>query len=282
MCIDALHDGIVRVPSTKSGKKFSYAEAAKSAATFVILSKEGKHLAKKYFTLLQEACDKEIIGSLQKGEDPPSIEKWTYSTTMATISFQDKEFYEKLSEVVNDNGFCLEEYSEFLNKRRPTTILSGLIKEPTAKQPREILELLITHQTKVKQIPGLVEFYSEHVTAAGNKILRIRVDDEAFERFKQVNCELQLAAAGKVLFQEAKSASSKTQTPKSEQITKRLSELQAKIEEDKAQIAKLEQERDEAAMAESAIAMTANDDAGQNATGGGTSGTGSNSEVMQQ
>ena len=119
---------------------------------------------------------------------------------------------------------------------KPKKVLSGLLRNPLSMRSKEELERFIKLEVKSKKIPGTIEYFNETVTQQNNKILRIRVDEEAMTYLNSTGNTLSFAAYGKVLFSDAQK--------KTLSHDEKLSELEQKIETGKKMIAELERERE--------------------------------------
>ena len=244
---DHMPSGLTPPAKRPSTQKFSYAEAAAGAVTMVILTKENHHISKQNFQTIQEAVETEWFRILDEGAVPFHVEKWSYTLSLATVSFLDQEAHDKVVGLVKSKGFNCMRREELEAMRKPTKILSGLLSGPVAKRTRQELERLLKFGQDKYNIHGRMEYYTAiEIPRSGNKLLRIKVDSDAEEGMKELNYELPLGASGKVRFEDE--SANKKLTPENKR--RKLEELEAKISEEKSKIEELVKQRIELDKAE--------------------------------
>ena len=153
---------------------------------------------------------------------------------MAIISFEREVHAKKVCDFIEKLGYRCVERALFEAMKRPTKFISGLLTGAIASRSKEELERVVKLETKRLAIPGLVDVMSTHdITTSGNKILKLRVDNEAYEALEKVQFDLHLASSGKVRFNDP------TKTKKVDNNAK-LQDLQQRIAEDKKKILEME------------------------------------------
>ena len=225
------------VSNTTSKPKFTYAKAASHALGIVIRNQDGSHITRSDYIKLQDKATASWMEHEQNtGESLFTVETWDYTTTYASVHVADEASAGKLEQVINRSGFLAVPKTEYLANLKPKKVLSGLLRNPLSTRSKEELERFIKLEVKSKKIPGTVEYFNETMTQQNNKILRIRVDEEAMTYLNSNGNTLSFAAYGKVLFSDAQK--------KKLSHDEKLSELEKKIETGKKMIAELERERE--------------------------------------
>ena len=143
------------------------------------------------------------MAALAKNEWVPDYESWHYSLAFAKVSLADSKSAEEVRKCISNMGYVVKEITELLSERRPSMVLSGLLKGATADCSKEDLSVIMKSAAAKNSIAGRIEVTECLKTKNGNAILRIRVDDIALKRIRELNMELRLATAGKVRFSEA-------------------------------------------------------------------------------
>lgn len=230
--------GTAKVLNTKPvTDKFAYATAAKESLGLVIRNQDGSHITRVDFYKLQEAATAcWLEHEKNTGDSLFTVETWEYTSTYANALVLDSTSAKKLAEVIERGGFKVVDREEHLSTLKPKKVMSGLLRNPLSTRPKEELERYIKLDVKAKKIPGTVEYFGETMTKQNNKILRIRVDEEAAEFLNQTGNTLSFAAFGKVLFADL---NKKKLSP-----TDKLVELAKRIETGKKMIAELERQQE--------------------------------------
>jgi hypothetical protein len=231
-------------------QRFSYAEAAQDAVKVVIVNCDESHITRKCFEEIQADLNKRFIDSLKKNDWVPEVDRWNYSTTYATMEFADDQSRNAVSQSVTDAGYKVMDLCELREKRQPSKVLSGLIHGVTAKISEEDLAVIIKSQAQKLKIVGRFEVMDSFVTKNENKILRIRVDQQAMEGFDQVGRVLRIAMAGRVLFTDAvREDMTLTNKPAEENVIDTLQKdmqvLESKLLAEKARLATLRTKQSE-------------------------------------
>ena len=106
---------------------------------------------------------------------------------------------------------------------------------PAAKRTRSELECLLKYECHRVKIPGRCEYYSEiPVHRSGNKLLKVKVDDDAMERLRELDFQVRVGASGMVKFQdkrEAKQVNKQTRANRLQECNNELEELRKKLVE---------------------------------------------------
>jgi hypothetical protein len=233
-------------PTSKNPKteRFSFAEMAAGAQVAALVREDKSHVTRQVFEEVQEGLNKMFVLSAKQNEYIPDVERWTYSTTYATVAVSDDKSWKTLRSLVFKMGFLLIPQEELIESRAPTRIYSGLIKGPTAKLSEDDLGELVKRQALTNGIKGRFEVINTvAITSSGNKILRLRVDDRAREGFERVKCELRLAMAGRIRFTDVKSVNTleNKRSKGKASAEQRLGELELEIAKQRAVIAELEE-----------------------------------------
>ena len=213
-------------PPAKTARNFSYAKATAGAIEMVALNCEGGHVSKKDFDELEKLVAKLWSDQFEKGEDTVAVDKWTYTTKMATIFVADSRSVKQVVNEADKLGIALRSRAEVEAERRPTVILTGLITGQAAKCERPEIERFLKAEVKRVSIPGRLHYFQAYNTKGDNQLLKIIVDDEAEERLKELDYQLRMGASGLVKFQDERA--SKKVDQRSRKI--RLEQLQTEIE----------------------------------------------------
>jgi hypothetical protein len=241
--------GIGNGPTPKITKsRFTYAELAAGATEIAILSSDGTtHISKKDFETIQAKMNEEFFEALEKNEFVPSVERWSYSSTVAVASFVCEKTRIGFELLLKGMGFRTRNLKDLLAERRPTKVLSGLVTGPTASLPEDKFPVMLKQQVGVHGINGRIEILATHVTKSNNRIVRIRADDVALERLGQLNNCLTFAMSGKVKFSEVQGSSTKMRVnpekllQQHKDLVEEQAVLAAKITESQKTIESLEQ-----------------------------------------
>lgn len=233
-------------PAKKPNKRHSYAEAAKDSSELVIVTNDEGHISAKDFNKVNQAVEEAWLACLDKNTKPFHVEKWLYSNHYASVWVMDTESGKAVHEVVKSLGFNLIEKSQLLKVRKPPTILSGLLKGPAAKRDRDVLQRFLQFEKQRSHIPGRLDFYQAVDTPAGNKILRIVVDEDTMVRLAELDFELCIGASGRVKFADERA--NKTSSTQSRKV--KLAMLEKETKELKERLVKMTQERLELQKAE--------------------------------
>jgi hypothetical protein len=185
--------------------RFSYAEVAQDAVRMVIVNKtDESHITRKNFEEIQADMNRRFVDSLKKNEWVPEVDRWNYSSTYATMEFADDQSKAAVSQSVIEAGYKVVEMAVLREKRQPSKVLSGLIGGQTAKLSEEDLAVIVKSQVQKLGIVGRFEVMDSILTKNDNKILRIRVDEQAMEGFDRRGRVLRIAMAGRVLFADGR------------------------------------------------------------------------------
>ena len=181
------------------------------------------------------------MAALAKNEWVPDYESWHYSLAFAKVSLADSKSAEEVRKCISNMGYVVKEITELLSERRPSMVLSGLLKGATADCSKEDLSVIMKSAAAKNSIAGRIEVTECLKTKNGNAILRIRVDDIALERIRELNMELRLATAGKVRFSEANKTLIKSDAAR-EAATQRIKYLEEEIRKETDKITTLNME----------------------------------------
>ena len=230
---DPTHTGVTPPAKKPLRQKFSYAAIAAGVAEMVIVTQDRTHISNKDFQKLRDAVEDRFIAMLNEGVVPLAVDKWSYSSTMATISIADSASVKEVERIVEASQFLLATKEDIENERKPTTVLTGLVTGSAARRSKEELERFIKAEKARLAIPGRLDFNSTlPIAKSGNLLLRIRVDDEAKERLSEVNNQLRIGASGQVKFEDERKKVVVNQQTRQERIRdleKRIADEQEKI-----------------------------------------------------
>ena len=97
------------VDSEPPKPRFSYAETAKTALTYGIVTQEGCHITRKAFGEIQAKMLKLDMAALAKNEWVPDYESWHYSLTFAKVSLADSKSAEEVCKCISNMGYVVKE-----------------------------------------------------------------------------------------------------------------------------------------------------------------------------
>ena len=193
-------------PSNGSkAKKYSYAQAASGALRLVILRTGDNHITRDQFFALQDRVDKVWLEILDAGkEDPFVVDKWEYSTSMASVYAADGRSADAIAGIIKSMGLEFDLFDRLMERRRPSKIISGLVMGPAANRDREYYDRALKHEVEAKKIPGRLEVFSMDITTPRGRILKLRADDIALARLGELDNTIHIGSAGRILFTEVK------------------------------------------------------------------------------
>ena len=223
-------------------QKFSYASATSGATQLVVLTPEGNHCSKSYFEGIQGSVTKEWMDTLNKGDRPFVIDKWEYTTSFASIFTADADSTMKVVNHCTKMGVKIMTMEALQRSRRPTTILSGLLRGQAATQKRDFYERMLRYEAGTKGIEGRLEVFGDGiVTSGGNLILKIKADDIAMDRLRQIDCTIHMGPYGRVKFEPIKSKDlNKDNSAAKEALREKLKRLEEEIARGKAEMDAIE------------------------------------------
>ena len=225
---DSAQSGQTPPPKKPVYKKHSYASVSATAVEFAIVTKGEAHISRKEFENVRKAVDDEWFSQFMNGDPSFTVETWQYSSVLAMFSVPDDISVKQVTEIVNKSGLLAIPKAKLLEKRRPTTILTGLVTGPAAKRDKAVLSRVIEHQKTKHKIRGRLEIYDGFgVVKSGNLLLKLLADDVAMEDLQRIDFELHFGASGKVKFTDE--TADKKITPESRK--RRLKELEASLDE---------------------------------------------------
>ncbi|MEO0804544.1 MAG: hypothetical protein AAFY57_20100, partial [Cyanobacteria bacterium J06642_2] len=219
-----------QTPPAKSARGHSYAKAPPSAIEMIALNCEGGHVSKKDFVKLEELVDKLWDAQFEKDEDTVAVDKWNYTTKLASIFIADERSVEMVAKEAEKLDITLKSREAVEAERKPTVILSGLITGQAAKRERQEIERFLKAEVKRMAIPGRLHFFQSHTTKGGNLLLKIIVDDEAEERLKELDYQLRMGASGLVKFEDDRAGKKVDQRSRKIRLEQLLTEIQREKE----------------------------------------------------
>ena len=226
---------------TASTKKHCYAAAAAGALEVAIVTKDMGHISKRDFEKIRMLVEDAWLEQLEKGEEPFEVEQWLYTSQMATFSVPSERSGLPIERIIKEQGFSIISKMQLLEKRRPTTIITGLVTGSAASRERTILERLIKFEAERVGVIGRLEFYAAHlVQKSGNLLLKLIADDRAMACLKELDFELRIGASGRVKFTDERA---EKKTSAAEKKMAKVEELEKSIEEHKKMLKDMLQQR---------------------------------------
>ncbi len=127
-----------------------------------------------------------------------------------------------LWDVLSKQSVRLETYEQHKARIEATRSLSGFLRSPTAEMKLEDLKVLVTADLRSQKVGGIVTVCKVDPSSKGG-LLRLKVDQEAYEDLVNVGLEIHVGAHGRVQLNEH--GVDRTKELEEEDLQNRLSRL---------------------------------------------------------
>ena len=183
--------------------KTSYAWAAKGALEIVVVDGDHSHITRGKFYSIEKAALDKVIEALHAGAWLPTINTWSYSTAMATVSFNDDRSRRFVLDILASKGLVALSVEEWKELRQPTKIYSGVIRGATATLDLDTICLLLARDCRGKNIPGGVPVVNAVKTQTGDLILYVKLREDQIKALENNSGTLGVGVTT-VLFQDTR------------------------------------------------------------------------------
>ena len=202
--------------------KTSYAWAAKGALEIVVVDGSHSHITRGKFYSVEKAALDKVIEAFHSGAWLPTINTWSYSTAMATVSFNDDRSRRFVLDILASKGLVALSVEEWKELRQPTKIYSGVIRGATAMLDLDIICQLLARDCRSKNIPGGFSIVNTVKTQTGDLILYVKVREDQIKVLDSISATLSVGVTT-VLLQDVRGIS--RESPSATKVSKETKNL---------------------------------------------------------